>query len=195
MRLALQSAPAWAVLCALAAAPVAAPAQTTMQAPASGPPGAGGAQPMPNGADQLVGLFGATCLHFSGDVAGLRAFLTQQGAPAMPDPARAAFLAGRTGQAYDVSVPNANLALVSLDDGGCEAVVEHANPSEIVPVLEQSAAEAHVTVQALGGQQADKNGRGVNHAAFLLTSAGKQMHVLVSTAPQPPQAVLTFVPK
>jgi hypothetical protein len=51
-----------------------------------------------------------------------------------------------------------------------------------------------VTVQNLGGQ-ADKSGRGVAHSAFLLTSNGKQMHVLVSTAPQPPQAVLTFVPK
>ena len=191
----MRPAPSCALLCILAVAPLAATAQTNMQAPNAGPPGQGGTAPAPNGADQLVGLFGATCLHFSGDVAGLRKFLTQQGAPAMPDPARGAFLAGRAGQAFDVSVPNVNLALVSLDDGGCEAVVERANPSEIVPTLEQSAAEAHVTVQALGGQQADKNGRGVNHSAFLLTSAGKQMHVLVSTAPQPPQAVLTFVPK
>jgi hypothetical protein len=150
--------------------------------------------PTPNGADQLVGLFGATCLHFAGDTAGLRAFLTQQGAPQMPAQARDAFLAGRAGQVFDTSVPNVNLALVSLDDGGCEAVVEKANPAEIIPTLEQQAAEAHVAVQDLGAQ-ADKSGRGVTHAAFALTSNGKTMHVLVSTAPQPPQAVLTFVPK
>ncbi len=176
-------------VCALTLTPMVAVAQT-MAAPPAGP---GGAAPTPNGADQLVGLFGATCLHFAGDTAGLRKFLAQEGAPAMPDPARGAFLAGRAGQVFDVSVPNVNLALVSLDDGGCEAVVEHANPAEIVPVLTQSAAEAHVSLQALGDQQAGKNG--VNHAAFLLATAGKQMHVLVSTAPQPPQAVLTFVPK
>jgi hypothetical protein len=181
-----------ALLCALAMAPIPAPAQPAMQAP----PGAqGGTAPPPSGADQLVGLFGATCLHFAGDTAGLRKFLTQEGAPAMPDPARGAFLAGRAGQAFDVSVPGVNLALVSLDDGGCEAVVEHADPAEIVPTLTQSAADAHVAMQSLGATQPDKNGRGVNHAAFLLTSSGKQMHVLVSTAPQPPQAVLTFVPK
>jgi hypothetical protein len=166
------------------------PAAAQPQAPAPG-----GAQPTPNGADQLVGLFGATCLHFAGDTAGLRSFLTQQGAPQMPQQARDAFLAGRAGQVFDVSVPNVNLALVSLDDGGCEAVVEKANPAEIVPTLQQSAQEAHVTVQSLGAQQADKNGRGIEHSAFLLTSGGKQMHVLVSTAPQPPQAVLTFVPR
>jgi hypothetical protein len=163
-----------------------------------GLPGLAAAQtepaPTPNGADQLVGLFGATCLHFAGDTAGMRAFLTQQGAPQMPAQARDAFLAGRAGQVFDTSVPNVNLALVSLDDGGCEAVVEKANPAEIIPTLEQQAAEAHVTVQNLG-TQADKTGRGVTHAAFALTSNGKTMHVLVSTAPQPPQAVLTFVPK
>ncbi len=180
------------LLAAVTGLPASALAQTGMQAPPGQQPG--GPQPVPNGADQLVGLFGATCLHFAGDTAGLRAFLTQQQAPVMPQQARDAFLAGRAGQVFDVSVPSVNLALVSLDDGGCEAVVEKANPAEIVPVLQQSAAEAHVTVQSLGAQ-ADKSGHGVQHAAFLLTSAGKQMHVLVSTAPQPPQAVLTFVPK
>jgi hypothetical protein len=180
--------PMLGIVGALAGLPLGAMAQSEAQMP---PPAN---QPVPNGADQLVGLFGATCLHFAGDTAALRAFLTQQHAPVMPAQARDAFLAGRSGQVFDVSVPNVNLALVSLDDGGCEAVVEKANPAEIVPVLQQSAQEAHVTVQSLGGQ-ADKSGHGVQHSAFLLTSAGKQMHVLVSTAPQPPQAVLTFVPK
>jgi len=181
------------ILCmasALAVLPLAALAQAPGQTGA--PPGA--AIPTPNGADQLVGLFGATCLHFAGNTAGLRAFLQQQQAPVMPPQARDAFLAGRSGQVYDVSVPNVNLALVSLDDGGCEAVVEKANPAEIIPTLQQSAAEAHVGIQSLGSQ-ADKSGHGIQHAAFLLTSNGRQMHVLVSTAPQPPQAVLTFVPK
>jgi hypothetical protein len=79
-----------------------------------------------NPADQLVGLFGATCLHYPGDPAGVRGFLTQQGAPAMPAQARDAFLAGRAGQVFDTSVPGVDLAVVSLDDGGCEAIAEHA---------------------------------------------------------------------
>lgn len=180
------------VLGAMAVGPLPALARGQADAPAGGQPPAG--QAIPNGADQLVGLFGATCLHFAGDTAGLRAFLTQQGAPAMPQQARDAFLAGRAGQVFDVSVPNTNLALVSLDDGGCEAVVDKANPAEVVPTLRQSAQEAHVTIQDLGAQ-ADKSGKGLTHSAFLLTSGGKPMHVLVSTAPMPPQAVLTFVPK
>jgi len=159
------------------------------------PQGQSGGQPQPpaNAADQLVGLFGATCLHFAGDTAAMRGFLTQQGAPAMPPQARDAFLAGRKGQAYDVSVPGVNLALVSLDDGGCEAVAEKASRTEVLNTLQQAAREAGVPLTPLGAQADGPNG--VQHSAYQLTAAGKQMHVLLSTAPAPPQAVLTFAPR
>ena len=95
--------------------------------PAGQPGGAAGAPPPAgpvSGADQVVGLFGATCLHYAGDVPGLRAFLQQQGAPAMPQQAKDAFLAGRPGQVFDVSYQTQKLALVSIDDGSCEAVAD-----------------------------------------------------------------------
>ncbi|HTZ69662.1 MAG TPA: hypothetical protein VMB71_03340 [Acetobacteraceae bacterium] len=157
-----------------------------------GPP-AGQAQPPANPADQLVGLFGATCLHFAGNTAGLRGFLSQQGAPQMPAQARDAFLAGRAGQVFDVSVPGVNLALVSLDDGGCEAVAEKADRAQVLATLQQAATEAHETMTPVGAQADGPNG--VQHAAYQLTANGRQMHVLVSTASAPPQAVLTLAPK
>ena len=134
------------------------------------PPG-GAAQPPANPADQLVGLFGATCLHFAGDTAGLRGFLTQQGALVMPAQARAAFLAGRSGQVFDVSVPGVPLALVSLDDGGCEAVAEKANGDEVRNTLQQAAQEAKTPLTPLGGQ-AEKGPNGVQHSAYSLTAIG-----------------------
>jgi hypothetical protein len=170
-------------------------AGTAMAQPAGAPPGQGmppGAQV--NGADQLVGLFGATCLHFAGDTAGLRQFLTQQGAQPMPAQARDAFLAGRPGQVYDVSVPNVNLALVSLDDGGCEAVVEKANPNEVISQLQQQAIEARTPLTPLG-TQGEKAANGVQHFAYSVTANGRAMHILASTAPAPPQAVITLAPK
>ena len=145
-------------------------------------------------ADQLVGLFGATCMHFGGDVRGLRGFLSQQGAPVMPAQARDAFLAGRSGQVFDVSVPGVNLALVSLDDGGCEAVAEKANGTEVLSTLQQAAREAGATMTPLGAQS-DSGPNGVRHSAYQLAVGGKQMHVLVSTAPAAPQAVITLAPK
>ncbi len=147
-----------------------------------------------NPADQLVGLFGATCLHYAGDVTGLRGFLTQQGAPAMPAQARDAFLAGRVGQVFDTSVPGVNLALVSLDDGGCEAVAEKASGAEVLNTLQQAAKEAGVTLTPVGAQ-ADPAANGVSHTAYTLVANGKPMHVLVSTAPAAPQAVITLAPK
>jgi hypothetical protein len=159
-------------------------------APAKAP---GQPQTPANPADQLVGLFGATCLHFAGDTAGLRAFLTQQGAPAMPAQARDMFLANRKGQVYDASVPGVNLALVTLDDGGCEAVAEKAARAEVLSTLQQAATEAKVPLTPVGAQEDGPNG--VQHSAYTLVAAGKQMHILVSTAPAPPQAVITLAPK
>jgi len=147
-----------------------------------------------NGADQVVGLFGATCLQYGGNVAGLRGFMAQQKAPDMPPQAQTAFLAGRTGKAYDVSYQTVKLALVSFDDGGCEAVVDQANPSEVLSTLTQAAQENHVQLQPAPAQP-DAQHPQVQHNAFTVTMAGRPMHILVSTAPTPPQAVLTLVPQ
>lgn len=162
-------------------------------------PLAGGASAQPaeqtSGADQVVGLFGATCLHFAGDSAALRGFLTQQGAPQMPAAARDAFLAGRQGQVFDVSYQSTKLALVTLDDGTCEAVTEQADARQVLAVMGQAAQENHVTLNPLGPPTEAKGKAGVQQNAYSVTMAGKPMHVLVSTASAPPQAVLTLVPR
>ena len=152
-------------------------------------------QPPASGAEELVGLFGAACLHFAGNPAGTRGFLTQQGVPQMPEKARDAFLAGRAGQVFDASEPGVNLAVVSLDDGGCEAVVEKADPAEVLTTLTREAKAANTPLTPLG-DQADKAGpKGVQHTAYAVTENGQQMHILVSTAAAPPQAVITLAPK
>ena len=146
-------------------------------------------------ADQVVGLFGATCLHFSGDVSAMRGWLKQQGAPQMPAAARDAFLAGRQGQVFDVSYQSTKLALVSMDDGGCEAVTEQADQQQVLAVLDRAAQENHVSLTPLGAQTNAKAPAGVQQTAYSLTLGGRPMHILVSTAPTPPQAVLTLVPR
>jgi len=177
-----------AVLCTLPLAPASAQPRSQAQAPGQGQQAPG------SGAEELVGLFGATCLHFAGNPTAVRGFMTQQGVPVMPEKARAAFLAGRAGQVFDASEPGVNLAVVSLDDGGCEAVVEKADPNEVLSALQKAATDAKTPLTRLG-EQADPGAGGVHHAAFGLTEAGRQMHILVSTAAAPPQAVLTLAPK
>jgi hypothetical protein len=158
------------------------------------------AQPAPqdsagDGADQVVGLFGATCLRFPGDVAGMRGFLKEQKAPEMPEAARDAFLAGRPGDVFDVSYKTTKLALISMNDGGCEAVAETADPQQVVKILTDSARENGVTLTALGAQASPKGRPGVVQTGYGVTLNGQAMHILVSTAPAAPQAVLTLVPK
>lgn len=175
-------APLLAVMALLAAPAVSASAQPA------------GQQPPGSGAEELVGLFGATCLHFAGSPSEVRGFLNEQKVPVMPQTARAAFLAGRAGQVFDASEPGINLAVVSLDDGGCETVVEKANPDEVLSTLIKTAQEAKTPLTPLG-DQADKAANGVRHAAFALSENGRTMHILVSTASAAPQAVLTLAPK
>jgi hypothetical protein len=148
-----------------------------------------------DGADQVVGLFGATCLHFGSDVAGIRNFLKQQSAPQMPQAAREAFLAGRAGQVFDVSFKTTKLALISLDDGGCEAVADQADPQQVIAILNQQARDNNVTLTPLGTQATPKGRPGVQQTAYGVTLGGQQTHILVSTTAAAPQAVLTFVPK
>ena len=154
-------------------------------------PSAGGG----DGAEQVVGLFSATCLNFAGDNAALRGFLGEQHAPRMPAQAEAAFLAGRHGQVYDVSYQTTKLALVSLDDGACEAVAEHADGARVLAVLGQAAEENHVALTPLGSGPDPKGKPGVKQTAYSLTLAGRPMHILVSTEAPAPEAVLTLVPK
>jgi len=148
-----------------------------------------------DGADQVVGLFGATCLQFAGDVGGLRGYLQQQKAPEMPQTAKEAFLAGRQGDVYDVSYKTVKLALVSLNDGGCEAVVDQADPQQVIAVLTREAKQNNVALTPLGEQASPKGRPGVQQTAYGLNLDGRMMHILVSTAVAPPQAVLTLVPK
>ncbi len=149
----------WAVTALALALATLPPAAARAQAPTplapapvpNVPPAPGTAMnPGEEGADQLVGLFAATCLHYPGDAAGLRAFLTGQGAPPMPPRARDAFLVGRAGQVFDTSYNDVRLALISLDDGSCEAVVEHADGRDVLDFLGEAMRDARLDPQSPG---------------------------------------------
>ena len=170
-------------------------------APPAAPGGAPGApadaatrqQAMQTGADQVVGLFMATCLRYPGDVPGLRGWVTGQGAPAMPRQAADAFLAGRAGQVYDVSYQSTRLALISLEDGGCEAVAEFADPQLVVSYVADALRQAATPV-TLKGDFADRQHPGVSQRVWEATLAGRQWVLNAVTAAQPPQASIGLHP-
>ncbi len=150
-------------------------------------------QAMRTGADQVVGLFVATCLRYPGDVAGLRGWVSGQGAPAMPRQASDAFLAGRPGQVFDVSYQTTRLALISLDDGGCEAVAEFADPQLVVSYVAEALRQA-ATPATLKGDFSDRQHPGVSQRVWEATLAGRQWVLNAVTAAQPPQASIGLHP-
>ncbi len=199
---------------ALAQAPGAAPAPRTgadsaFEAPPDDAPGTapgtpGGApaapadaasrqQAMQVGADQVVGLFVATCLRYPGDVPGLRGWVSGQGAPAMPRQASDAFLAGRPGQVFDVSYQSTRLALISLEDGGCEAVAEYADPQLVVSYVAEALRRAATPVTPKG-DFSDRQHPGVSQRVWEATLVGRQWVLNAVTAAQPPQASIGLHP-
>ncbi len=63
----------------------------------------------------------------------------------MPEQARAAFLHGAPGQAFDASAAGVKLALLSSDDGICSAVTDQATQPQVTEALETGLREAGLT--------------------------------------------------
>jgi hypothetical protein len=96
------------------------------------------------GADELAGLFLQGCLPFAGRPAALRDWAGQIGLPPLPEQARAAFLHGAPGQAFDASAAGTKLVLVSSDDGICSAITDHATQAQVTLALEAALTAANL---------------------------------------------------
>lgn len=155
--------------------------------------------PGPLGAQQVVGLFMATCLQFGANRDQMRGFLQQQGARAVPPPTRDLFLRGRPGVVYDASYRTTHLALVSLDNGGCEAVSEFADPTLVVADLGQALAQARIPAQPQGPNMVDPKNPAIHHQAYAIAGSSTGGHaatiVAATSARGTPQAVLTLTPQ
>ncbi len=140
-------------------------------------------------------LFVETCIQFAGNAAELRAGLAQHSVPALPSPVADIFLGGRTGAAYDTSIPTARLALVSADDGSCSAYAETADPAQVIAGLEADLQQAGLS-PALSGESADPQNPALHHRDYRVTIGGRPWVILMTStaAPGQIQAVLTLRP-
>jgi hypothetical protein len=86
--------------------------------------------------EELVGLFIQGCLPFAGNAAALRDWARKIGLQPVPEQARAAFLHGAPGQAFDGSEAGVKLVLVSSDDGLCSAATDQATEQAVNDALE-----------------------------------------------------------
>ena len=98
--------------------------------------GVGTAAAQPSGAQQLVALFGRSCLQFAGETAAMRADLTARRIPPLPADAYAALLPDRPGRGFDASNVVTPMTVLSADDGNCLVLAAQAELSEAVARLE-----------------------------------------------------------
>jgi hypothetical protein len=147
-------------------------------------------------ADELVGLFIQGCLPFAGNASALRDWAKRTGLPAVAEPARAAFLHGAPGQAFDASAAEAKLVLVSSDDGICSTVTDQATRQAVGDALEAGFRQAGLNFRLVIERDDAKVGA-IHDREYLAAKDGRGWRILAATVKDDRggEAMLTGAPK
>ena len=144
----------------------------------------------------MVGLFLQGCLPFAGHPAALRDWARHSGLPPLPGPARAAFLHGAPGQAFDGSAAGIKLVLVSSDDGICSTVTNKATQRPVADALEDGLRQAGLTFR-LVIQRDDKQVGAIHDREYLAAKDKHGWRILAAAVKgdQGGEAMLTAAPE
>jgi hypothetical protein len=136
------------------------------------------------------------CLPFVGHPSALRDWAQQFGLPLVAEQARAAFLHGAPGQAFDASAAGVKLALLSSDDGICSAVTDHAMQPQVTEALESGLREAGLTFR-LVVERDDKQIGAIHQREYLAAKDKQGWRILASTVKgdEGGEAMLTAAPE
>ena len=158
------------------------------------PIGAAPAAPVDN-ARQLAGLFMQSCIRFAGDRGGLRDWARLNRLADVPEPARAAFLHGATGQVFDASNSMGKFVLVSDDAGGCSTIAEMADGPTLFGALETDLRQAGIGF-TLSRDVADAEERQVQHREYTALQGRRTWQIVTGSLRdrQGGQAMLTANP-
>jgi hypothetical protein len=146
-------------------------------------------------ARQLAGLFMQSCVQFVGNRTGLRDWARRTGLADLPEPARAAFLHGAPGMAFDASNPGGKFVLVSDDGGGCSTVAEMANGSVLFGILEADMRQAGIGFK-LRREGEDPEEKQLQHREYAAWQGSQKWRIVAGTVRdgQGGQAMLTANP-
>lgn len=145
---------------------------------------------------QFVGLFVQGCMPFVGNAAELRAWAVRTGLPAVPDPARSAFLHGVSGQVFDGSNREGKFVLLSSDDGLCSVVTDKAASQPVIEALEAGLRQAGLRYR-LAIERDDSHLSAIHDREYLATKDGRGWRVLAATVKDDKdgEAMLTAAPE
>jgi hypothetical protein len=158
------------------------------------PTDAAPASPADN-ARQLAGLFIQSCIRFAGDRTGLRNWARLNRLADLPEPARAAFLHGASGEVFDASNSMGKFVLVSDDGGGCSAIAELADGPALFGALESYLRQAGIGF-TLSRDVADPEERQVQHREYTALQGTRAWRIVTGSLRdrQGGQAMLTANP-
>lgn len=131
-------------------------------------------------ARQAVGLFLQSCVRFSGDRDGLRAWAKSSGMTELVDKEKDAFLYGLPGVVYAAAGQGANLVVVSEDIGSCSTVAQSADGSTVVGELERMLRDGQVELK-MTGNRADPKEQALYHREYTAALGKHSWQMLVST--------------
>jgi hypothetical protein len=114
----------------------------------------------------------------------------------VPEQARAAFLHGAPGQAFDASATGTKLVLVSSDDGICSAVTDQATEQAVSDALEAGFHQAGLTFR-LVVERDDKQVDAIHDREYLVAKEKRGWRVLAATVKDDKggEAMLTGAPE
>ena len=152
--------------------------------------------PGSDAAAQIVGLFMQSCVRFAGDPVGVRAWAVHAGAMRpLPAEGQQAFLYGLPGEVFDASTNAGKLVLISETSGACSAMADSAGGTEVVKVLEQVMAQAHINF-TMTHEDDDKSEKILHHREYTASQGKREWQMLVSTVKgtAPGEVMLTTSP-
>jgi hypothetical protein len=146
--------------------------------------------------EELAGLFMQGCLPFAGNPSALRAWAGQNGLLQIPEQARAAFLHGAPGQAFDASAAGTKLVLASSDDGICSVVTDHATQTQVTAALEAALRQAGLKFRMVI-ERDDEKVTTIHDREYLAAEDKRGWRILAATVKddQGGEAMLTAAPE
>jgi hypothetical protein len=113
----------------------------------------------------------------------------------LPDPAKAVFLNGAPGAAYDATTAAGKLVLVSSDDGICSTVTNLAPGGDVADALETNLRQIGAGFR-LVIERDDRQTTELHYREYLVTWNGRRWRVLAATVKggKPGHAMLTAAP-
>ena len=141
-------------------------------------------------ARQAAALFVASCVRFTGNEAGLRAWATDTKIPELPAPGQEGFLKGALGKVFDASNPAGSFVIVSRDDGGCSVLARAVESTVLLDAVEAALRAASFGV-FLAGQWDDAVDEKIRHRTYEVSFGARKWTVVVSQGQGVGQAMLT----